>query len=110
MIFYQSIFTLTFMFGPTIYFWVQPTWIEIIYIAVIGFLMSAIQWLLINAFKVGDVGAIAPMEYTRLIFSAVLGVIFFSEIPSFWSVVGAFIIIGSAFYTVRRNLILRKEK
>jgi len=108
-IFYQSIFTLTFMFGPTIYFWILPTWVELVYIAVIGSLMSTIQWLLINAFKVGDIGAIAPIEYTRLIFSGVLGVIFFSEIPNSWTAVGASIIIGSAFYTVKRNLTLRKK-
>ena len=72
--------------------------------------MSMLQWLLINAFKVGDVGAIAPMEYTRLIFSTIIGAIFFSEIPSLWTGLGAIIIIGSSFYTVRRNLILKKER
>ena len=107
---YQSIFILIFLLGPAIFLWVHPSILDIIYIAVIGCLMSMLQWLLINAFKVGDVGAIAPMEYTRLIFSTIIGAIFFSEIPSLWTGLGAIIIIGSSFYTVRRNLILRKER
>jgi len=43
------------------------------------------------------------MEYTRLIFATNIGIIFFAEIPTVWTLVGASIIVASTLYTLRRN-------
>jgi drug/metabolite transporter (DMT)-like permease len=105
---YQSIFVTLCMGGPAIYSWVTPTYEEAVIILMIGALMSLSQWLFIQAFKVGEAAAIAPMEYARLIFATVIGIILFAEIPTVWTLAGAAIIIASTLYTMHRNA-LKKQ-
>ena len=63
-------------------------------------LMSLKQWTFIQAFKVGEAAAIAPVEYARLLYAAVIGIVFFAEVPSLWTLGGAGIVIASTLYTL----------
>ncbi|PPR66382.1 MAG: hypothetical protein CFH02_01774, partial [Alphaproteobacteria bacterium MarineAlpha3_Bin1] len=107
---YQSIIVTLAMAGPAIYLWVMPTWDEVFFIVVIGSLMSLMQWIFIQAFKVGEAAAIAPMEYSRLLYAAVIGIVFFAEIPTLWTLTGAVIIIVSTLYTLHRNTLNKRLK
>lgn len=86
-----------------------PTYEEAIVALMIGALMALLQWLYIQAFKFGEAAAIAPMEYSRLIFATVIGTIFFAEIPSTWTLTGAGIIVASTLYTMHRNSLKKRE-
>lgn len=88
---------------PTYFQWVLPSLHEMIFIVMIGSLMSLMQWMFIQALKVGEAAAIAPMEYVRLIYAGIIGVVFFAEIPTVWTLAGAAIIVASTLYTMRRN-------
>lgn len=88
---------------PAYFQWVMPSVDEMIFIVMIGSLMSLMQWMFIQALKVGEAAAIAPMEYVRLLYAGVIGIIFFSETPTVWTLSGAAIIVGSTLYTMRRN-------
>jgi drug/metabolite transporter (DMT)-like permease len=57
----------------------------------------------IVAMRTGEISFIAPFRYTSLIFSSVLGFVFFSEFPDFWTLVGAAIVIASGMYTFYRE-------
>ena len=81
-----------------------------IFIAMIGSLMSVMQWLFIKALKVGEAAAIAPMEYVRLLYAGVIGIIFFAEIPTIWTLSGAGIIVASTLYTMHRNTVKAAKK
>lgn len=107
---YQSIIVILAMSGPAIYLWVTPTWDEAFFIVVIGCLMSLMQWVFIQAFKVGEAAAIAPMEYSRLVYAAVIGIVFFAEIPTLWTLTGAGIIMASTLYTLHRNSLNKRRK
>ena len=102
---YQAVFLTLLLTGPAIYFWVTPTLDELILVAVAGGLMSVMQWLNIQAYKVGEAAAIAPMDYFRLFFATLIGIWFFSEIPTIWTFAGAGIILLSTAYTMHRNSI-----
>ncbi len=106
---FQSTFVTLLMAGPAIYGWVTPTFEEGYMIVMIGGLMSLMQWLFIQAFRVGEAAAIAPMEYARLLFATVIGIVFFAEIPTVWTLTGAGIIIASTLYTMHRTA-LKKRK
>lgn len=95
---------------PAYFQWVMPTLHEMIMILMIGGLMSVMQWLFIQALRVGEAAAIAPMEYVRLIYAAVIGFVVFAEIPTIWTMVGAAIIMGSTLYTMHRNRLKSSEK
>ncbi len=105
---YQSVFVTLVMAVPSIFLWVTPTFEETIQILMIGGLMSLMQWMFIQAFKAGEAAAIAPMEYARLIFATIIGVIFFAEVPTMWTLAGAGIIIASTLYTMHRNAVKKR--
>lgn len=57
----------------------------------------------ILAMRTGDISIVAPLRYLSLIFSALLGMVFFGETPDLWTGVGAAIIIASGLYTFYRE-------
>jgi drug/metabolite transporter (DMT)-like permease len=58
---------------------------------------------IILAMRTGEISFVAPLRYTGLIFSALLGWVVFSEIPDQWTVIGAAIVIASGLYTFYRE-------
>jgi drug/metabolite transporter (DMT)-like permease len=104
---YQSCFVTVIMAGPALYLWVQPSLEELLIILVIGGLMSNMQWVMIQGLKAAEAVAVAPVEYARLLFATVIGIFFFAEIPTLWTLAGSAIIIASTLYTVRRNAMVK---
>lgn len=100
---YQNVTLSVLLAGPAAYFWVTPTWEQVAFLAAVGALMSVVQWTMIKAYGVGDASAIAPMEYGRIVFATVAGVLVFAEVPTVYTAVGTALIIGSTLYTLRRN-------
>ena len=107
---FHSTFITFVMAIPAYFMWVMPDAHEMIFILMIGALMSLMQWLFIQALKVGEAAAIAPMEYTRLIYAGVIGMIFFAETPTIWTLSGAGIIVASTLYTMHRNAVKAAKK
>ncbi|MGL4199361.1 MAG: DMT family transporter [Allorhizobium sp.] len=58
---------------------------------------------IIMAMRTGEISFIAPFRYTSLLWAVLLGMIFFGEVPDFWMIVGAAIVIGSGLYTFYRE-------
>jgi len=59
--------------------------------------------LLIQAYKFGEAAVIAPMQYSQILWAAVYGALFFDEMPSWNTALGAAIIIVSGMYIVVRE-------
>jgi len=57
----------------------------------------------IEATRAGDVSAISPFRYSRLIFALAIGIVVFGERPDGWMLGGAALIIASGIYTVLRE-------
>ena len=95
---------------PAYFHWVMPNFHEMVFILMIGSLMSVMQWLFIKALKVGEAAAIAPMEYVRLLYAGVIGIVFFAEIPTIWTLSGAGIIVATTLYTMHRNTVKASQK
>ncbi|MEH6776301.1 MAG: EamA/RhaT family transporter, partial [Cereibacter changlensis] len=66
-------------------------------------------WTVILATRVGEVSAIVPFRYSRLIFALVIGTLVFGERPDRWVLIGAALIIGSGLYTFAREQRLRRR-
>lgn len=54
------------------------------------------------AMRIGEVSVVAPYRYARLVFAAVIAMIFLGEVPGIWTWVGSALIIGSGLYTFAR--------
>ncbi len=106
---YQAVCLTIILAPPTWYFWVTPTWQELVLLAVIGGVMSVAQFLNIKAYANGEAAALAPVEYVRLLTAAGLGFMVFAEVPTIYTAIGATIIIASTLYTVRRSALKKQQ-
>lgn len=66
-------------------------------------------WMVTEAMRAGEVSAIAPFRYTRLVFTLVVAVIFLGERPDVWTLAGAAVIILTGLYTFSRERMIRRR-
>lgn len=97
-------------FIPASMVWVTPSLEQLTILAVAASVGSGANFCIIRAFSVAEATVVAPFDYTRLIFSGILGFILFAEIPSLWMVLGASIIVASSLYIVLREAGLKKSE
>ncbi|MCB1511229.1 MAG: DMT family transporter [Hyphomicrobiaceae bacterium] len=100
---YQAIGVGLLMLPPTIYFWQTPTIAEVGLIIGIGVLSVIGQTFNIFALRAGEASAVAPLDYSRLIYAVALGYLMFEEWPEPRVFIGALIIIAAAVYTLHRE-------
>ena len=55
------------------------------------------------AMRTGEVAAVTPFRYTRLVFAMILGVLVFDEHPDSYTLIGSALIVGSGLYTLARS-------
>jgi len=68
------------------------------------------QYFWVQAFKAGEMSAVAPFEYLRLPFAVFMGWLVFGQMPEIWTYVGAAIVIASALYIAQREAQLAKQR
>ena len=54
------------------------------------------------AMRTGEVAAVTPFRYTRLVFAMLLGILVFNETPDAFTLLGSALIVGSGLYTLTR--------
>lgn len=69
----------------------------------LGALASAGIWLLARAYANAEAQMLAPLEYTALIWAALIGFVFFAEIPRPQVWIGAVIIVGACLWGARET-------
>lgn len=69
-------------------------------IAILGFLGGLC---IISAYRNAEAAVVAPTQYTQIIWSVIFGVLFFDELPEFYTSLGAGIIILSGLYILLRE-------
>ena len=90
--------------------WGWPTWDNLYLVVGLGILAAITQLSFSKALSEAEASAMMPLDFTRLIFSALLGYFFFAEQPELNTYVGAFIIMGSVLYAAHRERINAKRK
>jgi drug/metabolite transporter (DMT)-like permease len=87
--------------------WSWPSGATWLMLAAIGAVGALSQYWWILAFRTGEASAVAPFDYSRLLFSAVMGFAFFAEVPDGWTLAGAALIVASTIYIARREAKVR---
>jgi len=98
--FYYAFWNALIALIPTLFIWVQPEGWEWAMLTLIGFLGISGQALITKGLTLGDASALAPLDYSRIVYAAALGYILFGEIPGVWSFAGMAIIVASSIYLV----------
>ncbi|MFN0116092.1 MAG: DMT family transporter [Paracoccaceae bacterium] len=60
-------------------------------------------WCLTRAMRTGEVAAVTPFRYTRLVFALALGIAVFGERPDAATLAGSALIVASGLYTLARS-------
>lgn len=61
-----------------------------------------------QSMRLGEVSAVAPFRYSRLIFALILAAIVFGERPDVWTYLGASIVVCSGLYAMWRERVVQK--
>jgi drug/metabolite transporter (DMT)-like permease len=83
--------------------WEAPNWTDLAWMAMIGGIGSLAHVLTAQAFKEADVTAVLPVDFTKLIWSAVIGYLVFAEIPDAWTWIGGTVIFSAITYIAYRE-------
>ena len=97
------------MVGPAIYVWQTPTWEQVWWILLMGFLGTQGQRSMARAISTADISIVLPVDFTRLVFAALFGWFLFAEIPDIWTWVGGAVIFASSIYIARREAMHKKQ-
>jgi len=98
---------------PGIAVWSHPSFDEAMLLLVIGIFGPTGQYLGIRAFELADASFLAPFDYLRVVFAVLMGVALFGELPDFWGLIGAAVIVlGALLISVggRRENIIGGER
>jgi drug/metabolite transporter (DMT)-like permease len=94
---YQAIFVGLIALIPGLLTWQWPTFTELMLLVLVGVVSSIAQWVGVTAYKLGEANVIANVEYAKMIYSLLFGYWLFTEIPNGVAIIGAMVIIASAF-------------
>ena len=110
LLFYFGVFSSVVALGPALLVWQTPTWTELAMLFAVGAAAAAAQSCMIRGFAVGEVTAVVPFDYARLIFAGLLGFFIFAELPDLWTLAGAVLLIASTLYIALREARLGRPK
>ncbi len=106
--FYMTIMMTPITLVPALFVWQWPegtTWVWLISIGISGTLA---QYCMTESLRLGETHVVMPMDYTRLVWLAIIGWFLFQETPDFYTIIGGIVIAASATYIAWRES--RKHK
>jgi drug/metabolite transporter (DMT)-like permease len=89
--------------------WRWPNPLDLVLLAAMGVLGLVTQVCYIKGMALGDAAAMAPIDYTRLVFAILFGLALFHEIPNLITMLGALIVIGSTLVITLRELHFKQK-
>jgi drug/metabolite transporter (DMT)-like permease len=89
---------------PALFVWRWPSFIDLCLLSAMGVLGTITQWTYIKGMAIGDAAAMAPVDYTRLVFAIALGYVLFRDVPNGVTMIGASIVIASTLYITLREM------
>lgn len=99
-----------FTLPPALLTWRWPTAPDLGLLAAMGVLGLCTQACYIKGMSYGDAAVMAPIDYTRLVFAAILGYALFGDIPNSVIMAGAAVVIASTLYITIRESRLGLQK
>ena len=100
---YAGLFLTPITAVAALFVWTTPSPGHLLLLACIGALGSLTQWSVAQAFHEADATAVLPFDFTKLLWAAVIGYLFFNEIPDPLALLGGGIILSSITYVAYRE-------
>jgi drug/metabolite transporter (DMT)-like permease len=87
----------------------MPNMIDLILLSMIGILGGLANLWLSQSYKLSEVSLVSPLKYLALIFAIIFGYLFWDEIPTSKTLIGALLVISSSFIIFKREMTLKKS-
>ena len=107
--FYMHIMVSIIMLATIPFGWVVPNLGDLAFLILIGIIGGVAQILVTNAFRLSPISLLVPFEYTHILWAILFGIIFFSDYPTIYVLMGSAIIILSTYYIVYRESKIGKD-
>lgn len=88
--------------------WRWPAPMDLLLLSIMGVCGLVTQIFYIKGMSIGDAAAMAPIDYTRLLFALAVGFFWFDETPNAITMTGAAIVIGSTLVITLREARAKK--
>jgi drug/metabolite transporter (DMT)-like permease len=98
--FYYAFWNAVFALIPAALFWVTPSLPQLALLVVVAFLGIAGQGMITHGLTMGEATVLVPLDYSRIVYSALLGYLLFGEMPGPWSFAGMALIVACSLYLV----------
>lgn len=105
--------TLGLVFGlpGALFVWRWPELPDLALLGLMGVMGTVTQACYIKGMSIGDAAAMAPIDYIRLVFTALAGFALFHEVPTIWTLAGASVVVASTLLiTFREQQLSRAAK
>jgi drug/metabolite transporter (DMT)-like permease len=79
--------------------WVRPQWSELALGAFVGLSSTLGHWLVVLAYRHGAASALAPFQYSQLLWATLFGFLLFGAVPDVWTFAGAGLLVTSGLVT-----------
>jgi S-adenosylmethionine uptake transporter len=107
---YTAIVSWSLLSIPLPFFWQTPvTSLEIILLVTMAVLAAFAETLVIMALDAAQAVVVAPVQYVLLIWGTMYGFLIFDQLPDFWTLVGALIIVATGLYTLNRERLVSRK-
>jgi drug/metabolite transporter (DMT)-like permease len=100
---YMNILLGVFSLGPALWVWVKPPPAMWVWLVAIGVLGTIAQIALSQALKETEPTAVMPFDFLKLVWTTLLGLWVFGELPDVLTWVGAMVVFASGFYIAWRE-------
>lgn len=106
---YMLLFAIPISLAMSLPVWQMPNLSQFLLLMLLGCLGSIGQVLFTEAFRHADTGVMMPLEFTKLIFAALLGFAIFGQVPDIYTWLGGSVIFASTCYIAYREHKLSKS-
>jgi drug/metabolite transporter (DMT)-like permease len=107
---WQSVLMTGFALLPLPFFWVTPSWGGFGMLLAMGLIGGVAQILLTEAYASAQVSSLGPYSYAALLWSALLGFLFWGVVPGPAMLLGSLLIVIAGLYILHREMVLRRRR
>jgi drug/metabolite transporter (DMT)-like permease len=91
------------MVGTLFFNFNAPDYKQLFLLFCMGFVGGIAQILATNAYRLSDVSILSPIDYSSILWAITFGIIFFSDYPDLYIVIGSLVIVISTYYIIYRE-------
>ncbi len=107
---YMNILLTLLSLVPALLVWRTPEGVQWFWLLAVGVLGTLSQVAITQSLKEADTGVVMPFDFFKLIWVAIMGYLFFAEVPGLFVWLGGAIVFASATYIAIRESRLARER